>query len=512
MNRKSLSINVFFDILALTAAFLIMIWLKPATKRIYLPTYAIPFLVFLVIWITISLITKKYSAPERFRSIRAISHIIITNLIISGVGALLMFLLRSDFYSRLVVIGTITLATFFELFFAYCEHYICRAKEAPDSSKIFEVYHRIKGLDDKVPAHEPFVPELTLDPIPENIKESIIEEAGKDIFHFLSENIDLSIPDYSILSTTTIFNVQKLPEESYHKIVNLKRINDIRFINKFFESVNHKLYDNGIFIGCAETITQRKKRIFNKYPILLKRIFYFFDFIVKRIFPKFSATKGIYFFLTRGQNRTISRTETLGRLYSCGFKLIKETEINNQLYFVVKKIGVPHFPEDPTYGPFVKLKRVGKNGKIIFVYKLRTMHPFAEFIQDYVYDKHGTQDGDKATNDFRVTSWGRFFRKVWLDELPSLYNLLIGDLKIVGVRPLSISKFNMYPEYLQKKRTKFRPGLIPPFYADLPQSFDEHMASENNYLDAYAKHPIRTDWKYFWKAVWNILFKKARSS
>ena len=40
---------------------------------------------------------------------------------------------------------------------------------------------------------------------------------------------------------------------------------------------------------------------------------------------------------------------------------------------------------NPTYGPFVKLKRVGREGQLIKVYKLRTMHPYAEYLQEYVY-------------------------------------------------------------------------------------------------------------------------------
>ncbi len=511
MNRRSIFINTIFDILALFAAFFIMIWIKPATKRIYLPNYIIPFLIFAFVWVSFSLITQKYSAPEREKLSRAILHIIITNIIISGIATILMFVLRSDFYSRLVFGGIIIIASLIEIFFAICDYSICNASVRPDTSKIFEVYQRVVGRQPDI-SIEPFPPELTRDPVPENIKNAILEESSLDVFNFLCDNINLNSPDYSLLATTTRFNVNNLPENNYKKIVNLKRINDIRFINKFFESINHKIPVGGIFIGCAETIRERKKRILKKYPPILNRIYYFFDFIVKRIFPKFNLTKRVYYFLTRGENKTISKTEILGRLYSCGFKLINEKEINNLFYFVVTKISEPYFPSNPTYGPIVKLERIGKNGKIIYVYKMRTMHPFAEFIQDYVYDKHGTKDGDKATDDFRVTSWGRMFRKFWIDELPSLYNFAKGDIKIVGVRPLSKSKFNMYPKYLQEKRTKYRPGLVPPFYADMPKSFDEHMESENKYLDAYAKHPLLTDWKYFWKAFWNILFKKARSA
>jgi len=139
------------------------------------------------------------------------------------------------------------------------------------------------------------------------------------------------------------------------------------------------------------------------------------------------------------------------------------------------------------------------------------MHPYSEFIQDYVYTKHGTANGDKAIDDFRVTSWGKVLRMFWLDELPMVFNLLKGDVKLVGVRPLSKSKFKMYPKKLQEKRIQIKPGLVPPFYADLPKTFDEHMASENRYLDAYARAPFRTDFRYFFKALFNIVCKKARS-
>ena len=511
MNQRSLYINTFFDILAVSLAFFIMIWIKPATVRIYLPTYIYPFFVFLFLWIIISLITRKYSAPERYKLSRALLLIITTNLIISGIVALAMYVFRSEFYSRLVVIGTISIASLLELFFALCDYYICNANNGPDTSRVFETYQKIVGRDKVYPKIKICPKEFTHDPVPKNIKDTIVEESSIDVFHFLADNIDLNIPNYLLLSTTTQFNVDKLPE-TYFNLVNLKRINDIRFINKFFESVNKKLLDSGFFIGCVETKDQRKKRLLKKYPPVLNRIYYFFDFILKRVFPKFNLTKRIYFFLTRGQNRVISKAETFGRLYSCGFKIVNETEIHGNLYFVARKNKNPFYDMEPTYGPLVKLHRIGKNGKLINVFKFRTMHPYAEYLQEYVYEKSSLQEGGKFKDDFRITTLGKFFRKFWIDELPMFINFFRGDLKIVGVRPLSKHYFSLYSKELQEKRTQTKPGLIPPFYVDMPKTIEEIQASELKYLNAYFKHPFLTDWKYFWKAVWNILFHKARSS
>lgn len=512
MKHRSLFINIFFDIIALIASVLFILWIKPGAAEPYISKYLIPFIVFTAIWVVVSFLTKKYSAPERFKLTRAFAHIIIVNLLITGITAILMFLLQSLYYSRFVLFGTILTISLIELFFAFCDYYICNAKPSHDSSKVFEAYQKIVGRENGFPKAEPVPIEFTLDPVPENIYETIVEESSEEVFQFLSKNIDLNIPNYSLLSTTTRFNIDKLPEKTYLKIVNLKRINDIRFVNKFFESVNKKLIDGGFFIGCVETKNQRKQRLLKKYPPIFNRIYYFFDFILKRIFPKFNLTKRIYFFLTRGANRVISKAETLGRLYSCGFRVINEDDINGHMYFVARKSRLPYYDMEPTYGPLVKLTRVGKNGKLIHVFKLRTMHPYAEYLQEYIYEKSALQEGGKFKDDFRITTLGKIFRKFWIDELPMIINFMRGEMKIVGVRPLSKHYFGLYSKELQEKRIKTKPGLIPPFYVDMPKSLDEIQASEHKYLDAYLKHPFLTDWKYFWKAVWNIVFRKARSS
>jgi len=54
--------------------------------------------------------------------------------------------------------------------------------------------------------------------------------------------------------------------------------------------------------------------------------------------------------------------------------------------------------------------------------------------------------------------------------------------------------------------------LIPPFYADMPKSFEEIVESERRYIMKKMEKPFKTDWVYFWKSVWNILIKGARSN
>jgi len=134
-----------------------------------------------------------------------------------------------------------------------------------------------------------------------------------------------------------------------------------------------------------------------------------------------------------------------------------------------------------------------------------------EKIEKFIYEKASLQEGGKFSNDFRITAWGRLFRKLWIDELPMLINFFKRQLKLVGVRPLSIHYFSLYPDHVKERRIKYKPGLVPPFYADLPKTFDEIISSEIKYLNAYEKHPILTDVKYFFRAAYNIIFNNARS-
>ena len=300
-------------------------------------------------------------------------------------------------------------------------------------------------------------------------------------------------------------------ENKHQLIIKEERINDIRYLNKYFEAINSSLKKGGIFKGNVETYSVRRNRILKKFPRPFNRIYLFFDVLLVRVSPKLRITKNLYFNITKGKGRVLSKAETYGRLYSCGFKIVEEEYKNNKIYFTFKKAKEPSFPKKPSYGFLIKLKRVGKDGKPIKVYKLRTMRPYSEYLQEYVFQKNNLQDGGKIKNDFRISPYGKVFRKLWLDELPMFYNFFKREMKLVGVRPLSAHYFSLYSTELQTLRIKTKPGLIPPFYADMPVTLEEIMASEMKYLKAYEKRPLHTDFSYFFRAIRNILIKRKRS-
>jgi lipopolysaccharide/colanic/teichoic acid biosynthesis glycosyltransferase/uncharacterized membrane protein (DUF485 family) len=493
------------DAVILILSFLLVITYKPGSPNYLSWRYLTGLGVLLITWILASLYFKKYRFKSKYRFNKITRQILLSNLFSVSSIAIFVVLFEVSGYSRLVFFGTAGIATVLELFIGNLYYLLIHTKDRktdlynppPKAYDLKKASEAINFADISISKHY--------------VKEAIESECGEKAYAFLKKHVDAENNHLLCLSTTTRFNVEFQPSNHFTKIINLKRINDIQYINKFFETVNRKLPGEGLFIGCVETKEQRKKRLLTKYPPVLNWIYYSLDFILKRVFPKFMVTKKIYFLLTRGNNRVLSKAETLGRLYSCGFVELDEKEIEGHYYFVMQKSSTPSYDMNPTYGPFIKLKRVGKNGKIIKVYKMRTMHPYAEYLQDYIFKKNYLDEGGKFKDDFRITGAGRFMRKLWLDELPMIFNLLKGDMKIVGVRPLSTQYYNLYTEELKQKRIKTKPGLIPPFYADMPKTLEEIQASELRYLDAHAKHPIVTDFRYFWKAVYNILFKKARS-
>lgn len=344
------------------------------------------------------------------------------------------------------------------------------------------------------------------------LRESILEFAPDKVLRYIEKNIDIFSTNTFTLRSTDIYNIRKLPNYRFDAIVNFMPLNQIRGVNKLFTTVNDKLPDNGILVCCYEPQSVTKRNILKRYPLVIGWLYYAAFFCYKRVLPKLFMTSRLYFDITEGKNRVLSKAEVLGRLCYCGFEIIDERKKGDLNYVVARRKFRPEITARRLYGILVKLNRVGKNGKMFKVYKFRTMHPYSEFLQAYIYERYSLQEGGKFNHDIRVTTLGRILRKYWLDELPMMLNLIKGNMKLVGVRPISQHYFSLYSQELQDKRTKHKPGLLPPFYADMPKTLPEIEASEMRYLTmCEQKGTLKTDFIYFWKIFYTIVFKRARS-
>lgn len=272
----------------------------------------------------------------------------------------------------------------------------------------------------------------------------ILEGVDEEVRDFIAFCDDINDSDRTVMiKTTTRFNISNLNRvdefgRRLSNIVNLKRANDILELNAFLCAINQQLEISGHYIGCVETSALRNRRLVKKYPFPVNYGYLLGDFFFKRVFPKLPVLSAIYFKLTAGRNRVMTEVEILGRLCFCGFEIAATKEIDKYIVFVAKKVEETNSRGEKRYGPLLTMSRIGYNGKVINVYKVRTMHAYSEYLQEYIYKKNSLDVGGKFKVDFRITPIGKFLRKVWLDELPMIINWLKGELKMVGVRRVSI--------------------------------------------------------------------------
>lgn len=361
------------------------------------------------------------------------------------------------------------------------------------------------------------------------INSSVVESSRVDKNEMQFENLQKHSEVFTVLDTildlrsfdtqrSLIINSDEPNEislsqpESYQLVANLHVLNDQKHVNKHILDIKDAMVPGGVFVGALLPHHYRYKRFLKENSFWIANFKYSIDFIWKRVLPKLPITREIYEAFSSEKDRAISLAEGLGRLVYCGFKILDLVAVDDVVYFAAVKNGSFKPVKKFFYSPIFKMKRIGKNGKLIYVYKLRTMYPYSEFIQDFVYNHNKLESGGKFKDDFRVPIWGSLFRKFWIDELPMLINLVKGDLKFFGVRPISEQYLSLYSPEHQERRKKFKPGMVPPFYADLPNSIEEIELSEKRYLDNFEKNPVKTDIRYFIKAVNNILFKKKRSA
>ncbi len=113
------------------------------------------------------------------------------------------------------------------------------------------------------------------------------------------------------------------------------------------------------------------------------------------------------------------------------------------------------------HNPFYRQKRIGRNGKIFSMWKIRSMIPNAEeALQAYLAENPKAAAEWRATqklkNDPRITRIGRFIRRTSIDELPQLWNVANGDMALVGPRPMMVDQAQYYTG---SAYFRLRPGL-----------------------------------------------------
>lgn len=166
--------------------------------------------------------------------------------------------------------------------------------------------------------------------------------------------------------------------------------------------------------------------------------------------------------------------------------------------------AIPLLIESP--GPLIfKQQRVGKNGRLFYIYKLRSMYVDAEQRKAELM-KNNKMNGFmfKMDDDPRITKVGKFIRKYSIDELPQFWNVVKGDMSLVGTRPPTIDEFEKY-ESRHKRRLSMRPGISGMWQvsgrSDI-QDFEEVVKLDCKYIDEWS---IGLDIKILFKTVKVVL-------
>ena len=166
---------------------------------------------------------------------------------------------------------------------------------------------------------------------------------------------------------------------------------------------------------------------------------------------------------------------------------------------------------------FYTQERVGKDGKSFGLLKFATM----------LKDSPNLGSGDiTEKNDPRVLPFGKFLRKTKINEMPQLFNIFLGDMSIIGPRPLTPKNFSYYPKEIQETIHKLSPGLsgigsvifrdeesiMAKSNMDYTECYKTRIAPYKGALECwYSKHnSIWTDFKIIYLTVWVILFPKSQ--
>ena len=155
---------------------------------------------------------------------------------------------------------------------------------------------------------------------------------------------------------------------------------------------------------------------------------------------------------------------------------------------IIAIVAIPLKLESP--GPLIfKQKRVGLNGRIFYIHKLRSMYIDAEERKKELMAQN-EMNGlmFKMQDDPRITKVGKFIRKTSIDELPQFFDVLVGNMSLVGTRPPTVDEYNQYDSH-HKRRLSMKPGITGLWQVSgrsKIQNFEDVVSLDVQYIDHWS--------------------------
>lgn len=174
---------------------------------------------------------------------------------------------------------------------------------------------------------------------------------------------------------------------------------------------------------------------------------------------------------------------------------------------VILITAIPLLIESP--GPlFFKQQRVGKNGRLFNIFKLRSMYTDAEERKQELLNENKMSGlMFKMDDDPRITKVGKFIRKTSIDEIPQFFNVLRGDMSLIGTRPPTIDEFEQYESH-HKRRLSMRPGMSGMWQVSGRSEivdFEEIVELDCKYIDEWS---LALDIRLIFKTLGVVLGRK----
>jgi len=358
-------------------------------------------------------------------------------------------------------------------------------------------------------------------------KQTILNKIRFDLDKRIVEFIENNLPDIQggngdvlVLDDITEMDNQ---DTLISLLIGRTRINHVHRLNRFMQFCTERIAMRGYYVLRYVPLEDFISSFKDRYPEHLYWLVYTLHFLWYRAIPKipwldrfyfspiFSWLDTIHLSVVKKRNRVLSKAEVSGRLAFYGMDVIAESKMNGEAYVLAQRVSLPVQTKSPSYYPIIALEKVGLDGEIISMHKIRTMFPFSEFIQQRIFEDHGLASTGKFSDDFRLTGVGKFLRKYWLDELPQIFDWLRGDIKLVGMRATSRHFLSLYPKYFLDLYVQVKPGLIPPIFDESTNGFDQIVGIEFTYLRRYLDQPFLTDVRYLIQTFTDIVFRGIRS-
>lgn len=172
-------------------------------------------------------------------------------------------------------------------------------------------------------------------------------------------------------------------------------------------------------------------------------------------------------------SKTVAKTKVLGVILKRAFDIVASFIALILLLPIIGLVAILIHRDSP--GPvFFKCRRMGKNNKPFDMIKFRTM-----------FEEPKSYSGPKVTckGDERVTPFGQWLRNTKINELPQFWNVLIGEMSIVGPRPEDVDIASQWQDEVKNEVLSIRPGITSP--ASIIYHDEEHLLSKSNLMEVY---------------------------